>query len=216
LDIIKRLAKVPEMSKTETLVKTENNGEKQLARSLNVLIPLIKDDLAAAEKAGVEYHIAAGEKLIEARYGGDMSRGQWGPWLKTHFKFGARTALRYMELAAAQNENGTARRFRNLDEFRLETEPSYVRYREKQKKSRKRKWAGDIREKVKRARAEAAALEREKLTRKQQREMERKLAIRLIDIGYKILSVELHPDKGGSHEAMLALNAVRARLKGCA
>jgi hypothetical protein len=208
------------MSKTETLVKTENNGEKQLARPLNVLIPLIKDDLAAAEKAGVEYHIAAGEKLIEARYGGDMSRGQWGPWLKTHFKFGARTALRYMELASAEKENekenGTSRRFRSLDEFRLETEPSYVRYREKLKKRRKSKWTASVREKVKRARAAMAALEREKLSRKQQREMERKLAIRLIDIGYKILSVELHPDKGGSHEAMLALNAVRARLKECA
>jgi hypothetical protein len=205
------------MSKTETLVKTENNGEKQLARPLNVLIPLIKDDLAAAEKAGVEYHIAAGQKLIEARYGGKMSHGQWGPWLKVNFKFGQKTASRYMALAGAtKNQIGQSDQFRNLDEFRLETEPSYVRYREKQKKSRKRKWAGDIREKVKRARAEAAALEREKLTRKQQREMERKLAIRLIDIGYKILSVELHPDKGGSHEAMLALNAVRARLKECA
>jgi hypothetical protein len=36
----------------------------------------------------------------------------------------------------------------------------------------------------------------------------------MIDIGYKILSAKLHPDKaGGSHEAMTRLNAVRMRLK---
>jgi hypothetical protein len=35
------------------------------------------------------------------------------------------------------------------------------------------------------------------------------LALQLIDIGYKVLSVKLHPDKGGSHDAMRRLNKVR-------
>ena len=39
------------------------------------------------------------------------------------------------------------------------------------------------------------------------------LAEKLIDIGYKGLAFELHPDKGGSAEAMARLNKVRQLLK---
>jgi hypothetical protein len=52
------------------------------------------------------------------------------------------------------------------------------------------------------------------LKREQERELQRKLALQLIDIGYKALASKLHPDKGGSREAMSRLNAVRERLKG--
>ena len=40
-----------------------------------------------------------------------------------------------------------------------------------------------------------------------------KLGLRLIDIGWKRLAAELHPDKGGSHADMARLNRVRDRLK---
>jgi hypothetical protein len=40
-----------------------------------------------------------------------------------------------------------------------------------------------------------------------------KLAMQLIDIGYKALATKLHPDKGGSGDAMSRLNEVRDRLK---
>jgi hypothetical protein len=49
--------------------------------------------------------------------------------------------------------------------------------------------------------------------RKTFRASRRKLALRLIDIGFKILDKELHPDKGGSRNAMARLNRVRDRLK---
>lgn len=39
------------------------------------------------------------------------------------------------------------------------------------------------------------------------------LGLRLIDIGYKTLAKELHPDMGGSQDAMARLNRVRERLK---
>ena len=35
----------------------------------------------------------------------------------------------------------------------------------------------------------------------------------VIDIGFKILVKELHPDKGGSSDAMSRLNRLRDRLK---
>ena len=42
------------------------------------------------------------------------------------------------------------------------------------------------------------------------------LALQLIDTGYRVLASRLHPDKGGSHEAMSRLNHVRAMLKNAA
>lgn len=47
----------------------------------------------------------------------------------------------------------------------------------------------------------------------QEREAQRTLALRLIDIGYKVLAKELHPDAGGSKDAMARLHIVRDRLK---
>jgi hypothetical protein len=44
--------------------------------------------------------------------------------------------------------------------------------------------------------------------------LQRRLGVELIDIGYKALESKLHPDKGGSQEAMSRLNRVRSLLKG--
>lgn len=41
----------------------------------------------------------------------------------------------------------------------------------------------------------------------------RKLAFKVIDAGYRIVAQELHPDKGGSNEAMARLDRVKANLK---
>jgi hypothetical protein len=52
------------------------------------------------------------------------------------------------------------------------------------------------------------------LTWMQEHEAQRNVARRLIDIGYKELAPQLHPDKaGGSHDAMARLNRVRDKLK---
>jgi hypothetical protein len=54
-------------------------------------------------------------------------------------------------------------------------------------------------------------------TRRQQHEAERvemrKLVLQAFDIGYKALARKLHPDNGGSNEAMARLNYARDRLK---
>ena len=42
---------------------------------------------------------------------------------------------------------------------------------------------------------------------------QRSLALQVIDLGYKALARTLHPDHGGSTEAMRRLNLVRARLR---
>ena len=45
-------------------------------------------------------------------------------------------------------------------------------------------------------------LRQARLERAQEYELKLKLATQLIDIGYKALASKLHPDKGGSPEAM--------------
>jgi hypothetical protein len=42
---------------------------------------------------------------------------------------------------------------------------------------------------------------------------ESKIAVRMIDIGFKELAKKLHPDLGGSQEEMTRLSEVRRRLK---
>jgi hypothetical protein len=58
-----------------------------------------------------------------------------------------------------------------------------------------------------------ARLTEEELRRQQERDAQRELSLRMIDLGYKALAKELHPDKGGSSEAMARLNRARAHTK---
>jgi hypothetical protein len=57
------------------------------------------------------------------------------------------------------------------------------------------------------------ALKQDALEKLQERALQRKLALSLVDIGYKALATKLHPDKGGSAEAMARLNRVRKLLQ---
>lgn len=44
-------------------------------------------------------------------------------------------------------------------------------------------------------------------------ELIHQLATKIVDVGYRVLSVKLHPDKGGSHDAMRRLGAAKELLK---
>jgi len=74
-------------------------------------------------------------------------------------------------------------------------------------------WQEPVRENIQKAQRQAERLRDETLSRQQERDAERKLAMQLIDIGFKALASKLHPDKGGSRDAMARLNRVRDRLK---
>ena len=66
-------------------------------RALFRAAELIKKDLDDAEKAGMEYFKAAGEKLIEAK--AQLEHGEFGAWVKTNFKISTATSARYMAMA---------------------------------------------------------------------------------------------------------------------
>jgi hypothetical protein len=57
---------------------------------------------------------------------------------------------------------------------------------------------------------------RERQTRDDEIRLHRELAEELIDIGYRALATRLHPDRGGSKDAMVRLNLVRGELKSIA
>ena len=54
-----------------------------------------------------------------------------------------------------------------------------------------------------------------RMSEAKERNLERDLALRLIRIGYSVLSKELHPDKGGSRNAQQRLNKVVKSLREC-
>jgi hypothetical protein len=177
-----------------------------VARPLKVLIPLIKEDLSqakeASERAGMPYYRAAGQKMIEAKP--QMPHGEFGSWIKLHFNIGKQHAHRYMKFASAtrDNEKSRTRDFSSFSDFMRKEggDPGYGRV------VRKQSWHESVKEQIQRAREEQ---------RKQSDEKQAliKLANRMIDIGYKILAKELHPDRGGSREAMAQLNKIRDNLR---
>lgn len=179
------------------------NNEHRLVRPLKVLAPLIRRDVENAKEAGKMFYIAAGIKLIEAK--DQCEHGDWGVWLDDNFEFSQSEASTWMKWAKTENETRIS--FSTKEEFLRHTRPS--RSKNSQRKFREYQPPVDrilsgISAKEMAERASTAAKEHI---------LERNLAMKLIGIGYKVLSIKLHPDKGGSEDAMKRLNKVRARLK---
>jgi len=186
--------------------------DQRIARPLKVLVPLIKEDLAhgreAAERAGMPYYQAAGEKMLEAK--SQLKHGEFVPWVERNFNIKIRQAQTYMALAEHDEKRG-ATRFSSLSDFERSTglrSPDY-----NTTASRTPEWHEPIKQIVGRLDTAMLNLKREDMKRQEERDAQKKLALQLIDIGYKVLARELHPDKGGSRDAMARLNAVRDRLK---
>lgn len=177
-------------------------SETRVARPPKVLVPLIKQDLRdakeAADQAGLPYYIAAGEKLIEAKAG--VAVMDWLDWLKRNFHLSRFTAAAYMR-AARNVERGAT--FATLSEAHGDMRPTHPT-----------PWKERVQEVLNRVDLESFNLQARDISLAKDRKLERELALQLIDIGYKVLAVKMHPDKSnGSHEAMRRLNKVRARLK---
>lgn len=190
--------------------------EQPVLRPLGVLVTLIKRDFelleqARADAAKVEQplYIAIGEKLLEAK--GQMAHGEFVPWVRKNFKTGIRSAQQHMALARAtlSLEKRNAIRISENVSFR-EAVREHTSNRNFGKPA---SWRPDVASNIKKAKEEANRLIDEQLSKAQERLAEQALALRLIDIGFKVLAKELHPDRGGSKDAMVRLGKVRARLK---
>ena len=196
------------------MTSIETSSSREVARPLRVLEPLIRSDLENAERAGMPYYRAAGEKLIEARDGNFAgNRTQWLGWATRRFKKSRARIDGYVKLVTRESstraQGKQPKDYTSMRQFQREElgyKPSPVRVP-------RTDWHADVQKNIDAARARAQRLQDEELSRQQERKAERELALKLIDIGYKVLARELHPDKGGSRDAMSRLNRVRKHLQ---
>jgi hypothetical protein len=188
-------------------------SQQEVVRPLRVLEGLLKEKFQQAEQAAEDarkpYYEEIAPLLVEAKechFVGNTTG--FFAWATKKFGISQTTTRRYIAFLSASS----AKSFKNLQDYR-ETpkrqggsgETSYVR----------REWTAPVDAVAERARREAFRLAQdEALTRTQEREAEKKLGHRLIDIGYKVLAKELHPDKmHGDKTAFQRLNRVRDQLK---
>jgi hypothetical protein len=131
------------------------------------------------------------------------------PWATRNFERSETSIRRYMNLAPAPVfQKNRARSFSSMrEEMRARGINAGG--------ERPGAWSEPVREIVSRVDTDTLNRRRAELERAEESAAQRKLALQLIDIGYRVLARKLHPDKGGSRVAMARLNAVRARLKAC-
>lgn len=178
----------------------------QIARPLKTLIPLIQSELQLGNDAGRDHYRLAGEMLIEAK--DQVAHGGWGRWLTKNFDLSHDTARLYMRWAREhQNVSGDHEtRYRSLNEMRGVTDRRREAHRSNQQQAFRRVLRDVARD----------TFVQERQSRDDEVKLHRELAEELIDLGYRALATKLHPDRGGSKDAMARLNRVRDELRNLA
>ena len=153
-----------------------------------MLVPLIKSELDAGAEAGLHHYRRAGEMLLEAKE--QVAHGEWTAWVERNFHLSQTTARRYMQFVE-ESKTSAPRSFSTLSQF---TDPN--------RSNHHASWQEPVRQIA--SRVNVAALTAERQNKEKEQRLMRQLSHQLIDIGYRVLSAKLHPDKGGSTEPYLA------------
>jgi len=180
----------------------------QIARPLKVLVPLIQEALIDGNQAGMEYYIKAGTMLNEAKDSGQVPYGSWGRWLKANFHLSQVTAIDYMRIARRAEEEGSSFKdnFKTINEA-LGREPQERTIKSITKKNKLKSLFDGV------DRVNVTRLADERQSRDDEIKLHRDIALQIIDLGYRAMATRLHPDAGGSRDAMSRLNTVRHELK---
>lgn len=189
--------------KHEVVAAVQPRG-RQVARPLKVLIPLIQGELQQGNEAGLEHYRRAGQMLIEAK--DQIAYGGWGRWLTKNFDLSQVTARVYMRWAREhdQFDRGSIEPpYRSLNQMRGGTE--------RDRENRQSRQHQDFQRVLRDVARDDFVKERQ--SRDNEIQLHRDLADELIDIGYRALATKLHPDRGGTKDAMARLNRVRDELK---
>jgi hypothetical protein len=185
----------------------KNNSEiekidKHVARPLAVIADLIKKERASANADSKKHWTVIAYLLVEAFTGFDGDWNAFQTWFnRNDFDFGFDSGKDRM-LALSNLEQSRAPTSAPIPSFTKAMRPDY-------------KWPEDeVRAKIKRTVEGARRFAQAAMERRNEEELIRQLAIKIIDVGFKVLSVKFHPDKrGGSADAMRRLNAAKAMLK---
>jgi hypothetical protein len=175
---------------------------RSIARPLKALIPMIQGEIQLGNSAGREHYRRAGEMLIEAK--DQVPHGRWGTWLTKNFDLSPQTARVYMQWARIHDEN--ARGAREMPASLRSMRGDADREREQRQSKQQQEFRRVLRD-----------VARDDFVQERQRQDEeirlhRELAEELITAGYRALATKLHPDRGGSKEAMTRLTRVRDEL----
>lgn len=178
-------------------------AQQQIARPLKVLVPLIQQELVTANEAGLEHYRRAGEMLVEAKE--QVTYGSWGRWLSKNFELSQEQARRYMRLTRIPepySDPSSVARDRSLTDALGE---------------KRHKTHSTLKNLFKEAeRVDVTRLADERQKREDEIKLHREIAMQLIDLGYRAMATRLHPDRGGSKDAMARLSHVRDELKSIA
>jgi len=187
-----------------------NNSEKQVARPLNVIPPEIKEEYKQGKTEATEvwrpHEERIGLLLIEART--HFPSGGFEDWFNRQgFEFGFRMGQKYRQYAL---ELGALPDFVRRNVVSPHFKPPHIAH------VTQAGYKPPVPE-LKRIRDEAAARAAQILKGRAKRAKEqvviKRLAVQIIEAGFKLLSTKLHPDKGGSDEGMRRLIAARGQLK---
>lgn len=176
----------------------------QVARPLKVLVPMIMSELQQGDTAGRDHYRRAGNMLIEAK--DQVAYGGWSRWLSKNFELSMRQAQEYMRLARMHEDTragGAQVTYESLREARGATERDREERQSKQQQAFKRVLRDLPRDEF----------VQERQDRKDELALHQDLAVELVEIGYRALATRLHPDRGGTKDAMARLNRVRDELK---
>jgi hypothetical protein len=198
-----------------TLATTD---DREVVRPLRVieaeLKELFRQAAEAAEEAKLPYYKKIGPLLSEAKES-HFQRNSMGFLAWTKEKFGISQTTTYTCLRYEARDRSKS--FESQEDFlRTPKNKGGAGWSRPAPGSRmSREWTGPVDEVAQRARKEALRIAQEDvLSRAQEREAYKKLAVRLIDIGYKVLAKELHPDKmDGDKTAFQRLARIRDNLK---
>jgi hypothetical protein len=177
---------------------------RSVARPLKILIPMIQSELQHGDSAGREHYRIAGDMLIEAK--DQVGRGGWSRWLAKNFDLSQSQARRYMQWARSYAENAHGVRDVPFTSIR-----QMAGYTDRDREDRQSKQQQDFRRVLRDVARDDFVQERQ--ARDDEVQLHRNLAEELVDIGYRALATRLHPDRGGSKDAMSRLNRVRDELK---
>jgi hypothetical protein len=177
----------------------------QIARPLKVLVPLIQEELIEGTQAGMEHYIKAGRMLNEVKDSDQVPYGSWRRWLKDNFTLSHGTANDYMRVARKVDADPTCIASYTTIDLAVGREPRTIK---SVTKKNKLKSLFDGVDKV-----NVTRLADQRQSREDELKLHRELALQIIDLGYRAMATRLHPDTGGSRDAMSRLNTVRHALK---
>jgi hypothetical protein len=188
----------------------------QLARIREQLVAKIDDAWAkfrtSIEQVQRRHYNILGDLFLQLRktFKADTEFGQYCKkhWPNIH----PRSRSEYMAYCKRVGRLvGTAVPTRKLPPLRKTTYPNYVEPGLAGVRSYKRIVDDEMRDGIKEA---AARFEIPRTQREQENELVTELATKIINAGFRVLSVKMHPDKdGGSNEAQRRLNAAKKLLE---